>query len=89
MSNSDFCIAVDLDGLVSIHGSILGEPLQPMLNDVKQWLDDGKDVRIHARSTPSMPVSGKAVQEWCYRNIGREIPVVLVEESQQGKGGRR
>ena len=44
-------IGVDLDGTLAYydqwHGPLhIGEPVSPMLERVRRWLDEGKDVRI-------------------------------------------
>lgn len=52
-------IGVDLDGTLAKHdgkpNSPIGKPLQPMLDRVKQWIEDGKEVRIFtARADSSL-----------------------------------
>lgn len=42
-------IAVDLDGTIAEHEEgqeHIGAPIQPMLNQVRKWVKEGKDVRI-------------------------------------------
>ncbi len=51
MSNKDGWIGVDLDGtLAEYHGWVgvdyIGAPIPEMVERVKQWLGEGKDVRI-------------------------------------------
>ena len=50
-------IGVDLDGTLAHYDEFrgddyVGEPIEPMVERVKQWLDEGKDVRIFTARKP-------------------------------------
>jgi len=85
-------IGVDLDGTLAVypgtfgvpHG--IGEPVPLMLERVKRWVKQGKDVRIFtARAAgPFTDMFGKAVSEdyilgevrdWCQKYIGQVLPI--------------
>ena len=82
-------IGVDFDGtLASYNGwqgpNKLGEPLIPMVNRVKQWLKEGREVRIMtARVSPLIPdwadnvveLSRGNIENWCVQHIGQKLPV--------------
>ena len=60
-------IGVDLDGTLAEYKSnknqSIGEAIQPMLQRVKEWIDDGKEVRIFtARASDEDQI--KAVEKW-------------------------
>ncbi len=59
-------IAVDLDGTLAIYmGTIaeIGEPLKPMLEQVKQWLSEGHDVRIFT-ARAALPEQHPMIHNW-------------------------
>lgn len=60
-------IGVDLDGTLAEYTSSknksIGDPIEPMMQRVKQWIDDGKEVRIFtARASDEDQI--KAVAKW-------------------------
>lgn len=82
-------IGVDLDGtLAEYHGFVsdihIGEPIEKMVDRVKGWIAEGKDVKIvTARVSPntlfhnnsdSGPII-KAIQNWCKQHLGRVLPI--------------
>lgn len=82
-------IGVDLDGTLALHiGSTdaIGNPITPMVNRVKKWLDEGKDVRIFtARVGGGMSEADRKkaaadIRVWCKRFIGRELPVTATKD---------
>lgn len=80
-------IGVDLDGTLAVYngwnGGVIGEPIKPMLERVKNWLAEGREVRIMtARVGPQGPkaiVSVEAmredVEDWCEKHIGTRLQV--------------
>ncbi len=94
-------IAVDLDGTLAEYngwpkdGSI-GQPIPAMIQRVRLWLADGKDVRIFtARVWPSgtnaiESVDVKRLTEateqvvriraWCFAHIGQILPITCVKD---------
>lgn len=104
MASNRGWIGVDLDGtLAEYHGwgksdsfvPSIGEPVPAMLDRVKQWLLEGKDVRIMtARINPKGRKNSdnpKAVEEyasmmkfkieaWCLHYIGQVLPITYEKD---------
>lgn len=82
-------IGVDLDGtLAEYHGwqgaQHIGAPIPKMVERVKNWIADGKDVRIFtARVAPQSIEAGAETYEevlvpiahWCLEHLGRVLTV--------------
>jgi hypothetical protein len=81
-------IGIDLDGtlaktddaLWSAHGlNYVGEPVEKMVNRVKQWLAQGIEVRIVTARVSREDKNNQAVRRpivaWCIYHIGRELPI--------------
>lgn len=75
-------IGVDLDGtLANYAGWVgpdhIGEPVPAMLQRVKHWLSEGREVRIFtARVCEDADGSvAETIKAWCRRYIGQELPV--------------
>lgn len=95
-------IGVDLDGTLAYYDKWrgvehIGKPIAAMIERVKKWLDDGKDVRIvTARVAPFDPSSGgtesdhddevaigrKTIERWCKDHIGRILPITSRKDHQ-------
>jgi hypothetical protein len=87
-------IAVDLDGTLAQHRMTLGwtpmdpgigEPVPEMLERVKQWIADGKDVRIFtARASEqdevALMIQLNAIIAWCVKYIGKELPITCSKD---------
>ncbi len=81
----DRYIAVDLDGtLAEYHGWVgvdhIGEPIPKMVNRVKKWLAEGKDVRIMTARVSPQPegrtaTTVQAIERWCLEHIGQLLPI--------------
>lgn len=78
------CILVDLDGTLAHHdqymgATFIGEPIKPMIDRVKRWLNKGIKVKIFtARSNPTDPSSKQAIpaiKEWSKKIFGQELEV--------------
>ena len=72
-------IAVDLDGTLAEYGGWkgpdhIGEPVPAMAFRVRQWLADGRDVRIFT-ARAGVPEQVPPIQAWCERHFGRALPV--------------
>lgn len=71
-------ILVDLDGTLAMYdgwkGGEIGEPIPEMAFRVKNWLADGKDVRIFT-ARASVPELIPSIQEWCEKHFGIRLPV--------------
>lgn len=84
-------IGVDLDGTLAQYGGSktytadhIGEPIAPMVERVKEWLEKGIDVRIFTarvshdgspKRVKQALESMKAIHEWTLMVFGRELPV--------------
>ena len=89
-------VGVDLDGtLAKYTGQVydVGEPIQPMVDLVQQWIAQGKDVRIMtARVGNAVGKDGfggdkefidaqyKLIEHWCERNLGVIIPITASKD---------
>ena len=93
-------IAVDFDGTLATYGTWLGadhmgEPIGPMVDRVKRWLAEGREVRIFtARVGTSGRPNGAGqsddeafaaqqrlqIQAWCRQHIGRELQVTATKD---------
>ncbi len=90
MSISKPVILVDLDRTLAFYDrwrgeTHIGEPIQPMVDRVINWLSEGKKVKIFtARVSPDgakdVQKCVKAIQEWCYQNIGVILPVTNTKD---------
>lgn len=72
---------VDLDGTLAEYESgqwpEIGKPIMPMVNRVKAWLAEGKEVRIFTArvSGADRKSETKRIRLWCYEVIGQALPV--------------
>lgn len=79
-------IGVDLDGTLAHYDGWkgidhIGEPVPAMLERVKAWLAEGKDVRIFtARVCPNQ--DGRKLEQakwwievWCLKHVGQRLPI--------------
>ena len=94
-------IGVDLDGtLAEYHGwkgeNIIGDPIPAMVKRVKQWIADGKTVKIftarvginNTYSPESKCIANKAfaikqkqiIQKWCLEHIGKKLDVTAIKD---------
>ena len=95
MSKGNY-IAVDLDrtlayyksGFFKTYGPLhIGEPIEPMVNRVKQWLAEGKTVKILTARIKPFPYSllpserkiRKVIREWSKKHIGQELEITCVK----------
>lgn len=69
-------LGVDLDRTLAHHGgeykgeAHVGEPIMPMVNRVKRWIAEGKDVRIFTARRPH-----PAIHRWCKEHLGKVLPI--------------
>ena len=90
MSNNNGWIGVDLDGTLAQYSGWtgdpfqIGEPVPKMVERVKQWLREGKQVWIFtARTSPEAVEFNdilaqdivQAISVWCLKHIGQALPV--------------
>jgi hypothetical protein len=83
-------IGVDLDGtLAEYHGwkgvDVIGAPIPAMVERVKQWLAEGRDVRIFTArvatdDTLERLTARKHIAAWTLRHVGAELPATNVKD---------
>lgn len=85
---------VDLDGTLAKYDSFIsplhiGEPVPAMVERVKFWLEEGKDVRIMTARAASLPDDKvpvqdciRAVEAWCLKHLGKILPVTATKDYQ-------
>lgn len=73
-------IGVDLDGTMAHYDGFkgddhVGEPIQPMIDRVKQWIAAGKDVRIFTARKPH-----PAIRKFSKDNFGKILPITNLKD---------
>lgn len=88
---SEGWIGVDLDGTLAQYDTWrgiehVGEPVPAMLERVKRWLTEGKEVRIFtARVNPnqekrSLDRVRHWIEVWCIQHIGQKLPITCEKD---------
>ena len=95
MARFEKWIGVDFDGTLAVYENWMGaqhtgEPLEPMVSRVRQWIAMGKNVRIITARvfSPENDAIGQreaalatlAIQEWCLKHLGAVLPVTCVKD---------
>jgi len=82
-------IGVDLDGtLAEYHGwndGEIGPPIPPMVERVKRWMAQEKDVRIFTARVSFGPHRDvieqiQRIQKWCDRHLGNVLPITCQKD---------
>ena len=78
--NADGWIGVDLDGTLAHYegfrgDDVVGEPIEPMVRQVRIWLNEGRDVRIFTARKPH-PV----IRKFSRDNFGKILPITNVKD---------
>lgn len=85
-------IGVDLDGTLAVYdgwqGTLhIGEPVPAMLARVKEWLAEGREVRIFTARVERVNQSDEeayqaqaAVEDWLQKHLGRTLPVTCIKD---------
>lgn len=80
-------IGVDLDGTLAEYHEWqgvehIGRPIPRMVERVKQWLEEGKEVRIFTARVAENPFNPREpeivtgiIQLWCLEHLGKILPV--------------
>lgn len=76
-------IGVDLDGTLAVYDGWrgedhIGEPIQPMVDLVIEWVAAGVDVRIFTARAATNDI--KPINDWCQEHIGKVLPVTCVKD---------
>jgi SWI/SNF-related matrix-associated actin-dependent regulator 1 of chromatin subfamily A len=89
LSSDSSWIGVDLDGTLAEYHTYkgpasIGKPIPKMVDRVKEWLKENKNVKIMtARANPNSSdsrASISAIKKWCKQYIGQELPVVYEKD---------
>lgn len=83
-------IGVDLDGTLAKYDGWqgiehIGEPIAPMVERVKRWLEAGHEVRVF---TARVSVEDqherlsviRSVQDWCEKHVGQPLAVTCMKD---------
>jgi len=78
--NNQGWIGVDLDGTMAVDDGIkdenhVGEPIEPMVRQVRKWLMEGRDVRIFTARRPH-PV----IRKFSKDNFGKILPITNIKD---------
>lgn len=81
-------IGVDLDGTLAhyegwVDETHIGAPVTAMVERVKDWLSQGREVRVFTArvSHPAQtPAARAAIEAWCEQHIGRVLVVTNVKD---------
>lgn len=93
-------IGVDLDGTLArydgwIGDDHIGEPIGLMVDRVKAWINEGREIRIFTARVYGQPLTvendfhtasisrktvRKAIEEWCQKHIGTKLPITCEKD---------
>ncbi len=73
-------IGVDLDGTLAYYDHYRGDnhvgAPTPLVSSVRQWVQDGLDVRIFTARKPH-----PAIRRWCKEHLGKVLPITSTKDS--------
>lgn len=78
-------IGVDLDGTLAHYDEWrgvehIGEPIALMVTRVKQWLNEGKEVRIFTARIAMNDLAMPFILDWCINHLGVKLPVTFEKD---------
>lgn len=85
-------IGVDLDGTLAMYQgwqgiASIGAPVPAMVERVRQWVSEGRDVRIFtarvgpgSRTPEELPATIQAIEDWCINYIGAVLPITATKD---------
>lgn len=79
-------IGVDLDGTLAVYDEWVsvdhvGAPVPAMVDRVKRWLAEGRDVRIFTARIFSNPKTAvPPIERWCEEHLGVKLLVTCVKD---------
>ncbi len=84
----DGWIGVDLDGTLAKYTEFtgetqIGEPVPLMVQRVKKWLAEGKEVRIFTARVAhpdDLEAVTSAIHHWCILHVGKQLRVVCKKD---------
>ena len=76
----DGWIGIDLDGTLAYYDGFkgdehVGEPIEPMVKQVRKWIREGRDVRLFTARKPH-----PAIRKWMREHLGALIPITAVKD---------
>ena len=86
MGSPNGWIGVDLDGTIATYDGwkshdVIGEPIPEMVARVKQWLAQGREVRIFtARVSQCEPGVVRRIEDWCLQHIGEVLSITCQKD---------
>lgn len=77
-------IGVDLDGTLAYYTKwqgieVIGDPVPLMLERVKKWLAEGREVRIFT-ARAMQPEAVPYIHRWCLKYVGQALKVTNVKD---------
>lgn len=87
-------IGVDFDGTLAVYDGWkgpgeLGEPVPEMVERVRRWLAEGRDVRVftarvYTDGSPARSVEATfarhAIADWCNKHLGKVLPITCTKD---------
>ena len=84
-------IGIDLDGTLAEYDGWkgvehIGKPIPSMVKRVKEWISEGKDVRIFtarvcmSQSKKDLTTAHEAISAWCRKYIGKELKITAEKD---------
>lgn len=84
-------IGIDLDGTLAEYDGwkgveYIGKPIPSMVKRVKEWISEGKDVRIFtarvcmSQSKKDLTTAHEAISAWCRKYIGKELKITAEKD---------
>ena len=91
MNYNNGWVGVDLDGTLAYYNgwkgpTHIGEPITPMVNKVKQLLQQGANVKIFtarvcsAQPETELAEAKEAIAQWTLQHIGKELEVTAEKD---------
>lgn len=79
-SKGDGWIGVDLDGTLAQYDHYRGDahvgaPIPAMVQRVRAWIDEGRDVRLFTARKPH-----PAIRKWMQQHLGKVLPITHTKD---------
>ena len=78
-------IGVDLDGTLAhydgwVDYDHIGEPIPEMVKRVRQWLEQGKTIKIFTARADAGQHAIKVIRAWCLEHLGTVLEVIATKD---------
>ena len=75
-------VGFDLDGTLALYDGFkgddhIGDPIEPMVRKARQYIQEGRDVRLFTARKPH-----PAIRRWMYQHLGTILPITNVKDHQ-------